>query len=253
MRSATTFAGRPHLETLAQAEAQNLQRIDALADRAPEIAAALEGCDPAALCCLVICAVCSRRYRFRLIRELLGIAKSYPGQHEFATIYLDSSAVGKLVEADIRRVHDRLRKLLHRTGFAGALLIGSTEAKWDSATRSWLLHVHVLAIGAPPAAWKRLKKALRGAGPKFPVKVQLLRNPERQISYKIKFHTYFRPRSRMGGVLPAASFPPTRLAELAEWWSGYTFEDFAFLLGAKRRGGRIYPTWPGNSLQHFPS
>ena len=161
MRSMTTSAGRPQLETLAQAQSRNQKRGDALADRAPEIAAALEACDPAALCCLVICAVCSRRYRFRLIRELLGIAKSYPGQHEFATIFLDSFAVGKLVEADIKRVHDRLRKLLHRTGFAGSLLIGSTEAKWDSAIRSWVLHLHVLAIGVPPAVWKRLRKALR--------------------------------------------------------------------------------------------
>src|SRR6202042_1871009 len=109
------------------------------------------------------------------------------------TIYLDSFPAGKLVEADIKRAQGRLRKLLHRTGFAGSLLIGSTEAKWDSATRSWVLHVHVLAIGVPPAAWKRFRKALRGAGPKFPVKVQRLANPERQISYKIKFHTYFRP------------------------------------------------------------
>ena len=46
MRRPTTFAGRPQLETLAQAQVQNLRRIDALADRAPEIAAALEGCSP---------------------------------------------------------------------------------------------------------------------------------------------------------------------------------------------------------------
>jgi hypothetical protein len=231
-------AGRPQLETLAQAQARNLQRVDVLTDRAPEIAAALEACDPDVLCCFVICAICSRRYRFRLIRQLLAIAKSYPGQHEFATIYLDSFALGKLVEADIKRVHDRLRKLLHRTGFAGSLLIGSTEAKWDSATRSWLLHVHVLAIGVPPAAWKRLRKALRGAGPKFPVKVQRLANPERQNSYSIKFHTYFRPWSRSGAARsPAVPLPPDRLAELAKWCSVYTFDDFVFLLGPK--GGAV--------------
>ena len=127
-------------------------------------------------------------------------------------------------------------------GFAGSLLIGSTEAKWDSATRSWVLHVHVLAIGVAPAAWKRLKKALRGAGPKFPVKVQPLRNPERQVSYMIKFHTFFRPRSRNGEVRsPTVPLPPDRLAELANWWSGYTFEDFTFLFGARRRGGEIVP------------
>ena len=98
----------------------------------------------------------------------------------------------------------------------------------------------MLAIGVPPAAWKKLKKALRGAGPKFPVKVQRLLNPERQISYSIKFHTYFRPWSRSGAARsPAVPLPPDRLAEHAKWCSACTFDDFVFLVGAKRRGGRI--------------
>ena len=37
MRRTTTLAGRPHLETFAQAVAQNRQRIDVLIDRTPEI------------------------------------------------------------------------------------------------------------------------------------------------------------------------------------------------------------------------
>jgi hypothetical protein len=242
MTRTTTFAGRPQLETLAEAQMRNQKRVDALAELSPEIAAALEACDPDAVCWLVICAVCSRRYRRRLIRELLGIAKSYPGQHEFATIYLDSFPAGKLVEADIKRAHERLRKGLQRTGFAGSLLMGATEVSWSGADRSWILHVHLLAIRVPPDTWVRLGRALRGAGPKFPLKVQPLRNPERQVSYMIKFHTFFRPRSRNGEVRsPAVPLPPDRLAELANWWFGYTFEDFTFLFGARRRGGQIVP------------
>ena len=84
---------------------------------------------------------------------------------------------------------------------------------------------------------------MRGVGPKFPVKVQLLRNPERQISYVVKFPTYFRPKSRTGGVRsPAVPLPPDRLAELAKWWSGYQFDDFIFLFGAKRHGDQIVLT-----------
>ncbi|MGO9741545.1 MAG: hypothetical protein ACLPN5_08550 [Roseiarcus sp.] len=30
-----------------------------------------------------------------------------------------------------------------------------------------------------------------------------------------------------------------RLAELARWWALYSFDDFVFLYGARRRGGRI--------------
>jgi hypothetical protein len=248
MRRPGTFAGRPHLETLAQAQAQNLRRVDALADRAPEIAAALEGCNPDAFCCFVICAVCSRRCRFRIIRRLLAIAKSRPGQHQIATIYLETFPAGTLDTADVKRAHNRLRKRLERYGFGRSVLIGGTEVRWDSAAKSWTLHVHVLAIGVPPAAWKSLRRALRGTGPKFPVKVQILHNPERQLSYLTKFHTYFRPKSRNGATpSPAVPLPPDRLAELAEWWSGYAFEDLIFLFGAKRRGGRIFPAPARNS------
>jgi hypothetical protein len=239
-KSPQTLVGRPQLETLAQAEVENLRRTDALVARAPEIAVALEACSSDALCCLVICAVCSRRYRFRIIRALLAIAKSRPGQHEIVTIYLGSFPAGTLIVATIKRTHNRLRKRLERDGFGGALLIGGTEVTWDSATRSWILHVHLLAVGVPPAAWRRLRKALRGVGPKFPVKVQRLRNPERQISYLIKFNSYFRLRARAHTFRsPAKPLPPDRLAELATWWSRHRFDDFIFLFGAKRRGGRI--------------
>jgi hypothetical protein len=252
MRRATTLAGLPKLETFAQAEARNLQRVDVLTDRAPEIGAALEACDPAVLCALIICAICSRRYRFRLIRRLLAIARSRPGRHEVATIYLGTYLAGTLATASMNRERDRLRKRLERAGFGESILIGGIEVNWDSAAKSWVLHVHVLAMGVRPAAWKRLKGALRGAGPKFPVKVSRLLNPERQISYMTKYHTYYRPWSRSGAARsPAVPLPRDRLAEFAEWSSHYTFDDFTFLLGAKRRGGRIVLESAGTSSNSF--
>ena len=69
MKRPTTFAGLPQLETLAQAEAENLRRIDALTDREPDIAAALEACGRKARCGLVICAVDARAFRFRKIHR----------------------------------------------------------------------------------------------------------------------------------------------------------------------------------------
>jgi hypothetical protein len=243
MRRPRTFQGLPQLETLEQAEAENLRRIDALIDRAPDIAAALEGCNSDAFCCLVFCAICSRRRRFRTIRRLLAIARSCPGQHKIVTIFLGAFPAGTLATADVKRAHDRLRKQLERSGFGGSILIGGAEVNWDSANKVWELHVHLLSIGVPPAAWKRLRSALHGAGPKFPLKVQRLRNPERQISYSIKFHTYFRPKSPSGGARSAAvPLPPDRLAELAAWWSGHSFDDFLFLFRAKRHGDQIVLT-----------
>jgi hypothetical protein len=240
MRRATTLPGRPQLETMAEAQAQNLGRVDALVDRAPEIAAAIEGCTEKAPCESMMCAVGALEYRAPVIDQTLAIARSRPGQHLVATIFLGSFLAGKLHEADVKRAHGRLRKSLERYGFKGAILIGGTELNWDSSARVWELHVHVTAIDVPPRAWRNLRRALRDSGPEFPVKVQLLRNPEWQISYSIKFVTYFRPRARSGAARPpAVPLPPDRLAELAVWWSGYRFDDFLFLFGAKRRGGRI--------------
>ena len=90
MRRPRTFAGRLRLETLADARARNQQRIDNLTGRAPEIASALEKCRPGTPCDMLICAHCSRAYRSGWIRGALAIGKSYPGQHQFATIYLDA-------------------------------------------------------------------------------------------------------------------------------------------------------------------
>jgi len=61
--AAAYFRRAASLETLAQAEAENLRRIDALTDRAPDIAAALETCRRNGRCSLVICAVRSRDHR----------------------------------------------------------------------------------------------------------------------------------------------------------------------------------------------
>ena len=128
MSGTTSMPGRPQLETLAQAEAQNCRRVDALTDRAPDIAAAIEACSSNAFCCLVICAICSRRHRFRIIRRLLAIAKSFGGQHEIATIYLETFPAGTLGTAVVKRAHNRLRKLLERNGLKGSQLIGGPRS-----------------------------------------------------------------------------------------------------------------------------
>jgi hypothetical protein len=117
----------PQLETHAEAVARNLARIDALFDRAPEIAATLEACERGARCGMIICAVCARSFRFPLIREVLRIASSQPGNHEWVTIYLETLPEGSLLEASLKRVRDRLRQSLQRSGFAGSILIGLIE------------------------------------------------------------------------------------------------------------------------------
>jgi hypothetical protein len=232
--------GRPSLETQAQAEARNLKRIDNLINREPEIAVAVEACCPDAPCDLPICALCSRRFRFPFIRELVRIAKSCGGQGEIATIDMGTVVAGSLAAATLERLRDRLRKQLQRNGFAGSILIGKIEAGWSNKRKTWIVHAHLLAIGVPDEAWAKLRAALRNSESAIPVKVQSLRDVERQVSYIIKFTTYHRPLDRDGGGRSrAVPLPLARLAELAAWWTRYRFGDFVFLFGARRFGGRV--------------
>ncbi len=125
------------------------------------------------------------------------------------------------------------RKRLDRAGFKDAIVVGGIEVAWQENHQRWLLHAHVLALGVTAQAWQQLEVALRDSGTAKPVRVVPLRDPDRQLSYCVKFVTYQQPgRLRFG-------LPPDRLVELAAWQSRYRFEDFLFAYGARRRGGQL--------------
>ncbi len=138
--------------------------------------------------------------------------------HEVAVIHLETLPVGTLANADIKRAHDRLRKRLHRLGFAGSILIGGTEVAWLARARVWILHVDLLAIGVPREAWEALEGQLAGSGRFDPLRVDELQNPERQLSYALKFATYHRPgkigRNGRAQAYPPAPVPPRRTGDL---------------------------------------
>jgi adenylate kinase family enzyme len=190
-------------------------------------------CTPTASCGRLTCAACSDPYRLRWIRQTLAITKAHPGQHEIATIVL-LAIPPTIVDAKIiRRV---LREVLAQVDFQGELLRGSLDVNWDSVLNTWILCAHVLAVDVPPDAWARLRARLRIAKPSyiepsyrpsFLVKVQRLRDPERQIANLLRFHQYFWPRS-LSGAARAVPLPADRLEGLAVWASRYAFKDFTF-------------------------
>ena len=230
--------GRPTLETVAEAEARNLDRADRLVDRAPEIAIVLEASEATAPCGLIICALSSRRFRFSVIRQFVRIAKRFPGGREAATIYL---ATADALEAlDLKKAVIRFRARLKRCGFSGSLLIGGIEVAWLNRDRVWILHAHVMAVGVPAEAWAALEEKLANCGRSDPVDHEELVNPERWLSYALKFVTYHKPRKTdQNRGERKVRLPPDRLAELATWWTRYQHDDFVFLLGARRRGHEI--------------
>jgi len=158
------------------------------------------------------------------------------------TVFLATIPFGELSRVRIKDEHKRFQKRLERYGFRGSLMIGGTEVTWVPAKRVWILHLHIFSIGVAPAAWERLRISLRGSGGAIPLKREALKDAVRPLSYKQKFVTYFRPRRRLGKKLSGtAPLKPPQVAELCRWWACHRFEDFMFLFGARRRGGRIEP------------
>ena len=224
----------PGKETRADAERENDERLKVLLPRLPAIGRALLQCNGANhRCSLPICAVCARDYRPGPIAQLHALAHAYAGPHEVATIYLRLFPPGSLADADLPRTHEMFRKRLDRAGFKGAIVVGGIEVAWQENWQRWLLHAQVLAIGVDAQAWQQLEAALRDSGTADPVMPKPLRNPDKQLSYCIKFVTYHQPGRRL------VRLPPDRLVELAAWCSRHRFEEYLFAYGARRRGGRL--------------
>jgi hypothetical protein len=181
----------------------------------------------------------ARRYRRYFPAELLRIAEEREGPHQIPTIYLRAFAASELEAADLKLEHGVLRKTLQRSGFEGSILIGGTEIAWLARHNLWILHCHLLAIGVLQADWVRLRQSLPDATPAAALKVRALKDFAEQLSYCQKFNSSHKPGKRgPNGHARAYPLPTERLIEWAEWMAKRRFEDFAFLFGARRRGGR---------------
>ena len=90
-------------------------------------------------------------------------------------------------------------------------MIGGTEVAWKDGR--WLLHVHLLAIGVNKADWNMLRSRWPRVGVAIPIKVDQLKDVERQLSYLQKFVTYHRPGAR----LPSSPTAPTSPTSISTW------------------------------------
>jgi hypothetical protein len=207
----------------------------------PDLAAEIERCDEEGeSAALPIGARAARRYRRYFTAELLRVAEEHEGPHQIATIFLLAFPAGELEAASLELAHGALRKTLERSGFQGSVLIGGTEIAWLANHDLWILHVHLLAIGARKADWDRLRKSLPDANPAITLKVQALKDFAEQLSYCQKFNSGHKPgKHSPDGRARLYPLPTERLIEWAGWMAKRRFEDFAFLFGARRRAGRI--------------
>ena len=187
-----------------------------------------EPCDRAS------CRVCARKFRRKVLMQLVQLADA---DAVVVTLFLNDYAPGDLGNADVDQMRDGLRTRCDRAGLRRALIAGGIEAEWKSAESTWRLHAHLAVIGATATGIDDLRPTFSPPKQKG-VKVQPLRHVQRQVSYLLKFVTYFRPGRQTGPSRSrAVPLPKSRFLELAAWRGRYRPRDFFFLYGARLGAG----------------
>jgi hypothetical protein len=230
-------------ETADDVEARSVTRQEILARESADSGIAAErladcrdGYEP---CYQVVCPICARQYR----RWLSGaVLKFVAGESNVrtATIYCETFDEGELHLANLTKIHNRVRQRLRRAGIGNGCAIGGTEVSYRAENQDWLLHLHLVTVDVGDAVFDAARKSFGSAGVRVPVEVNGFADPPKQISYLQKFATFHRPGQQTSGARARAyPLPWLQFRELASWWARYEFEDFLFLVGARRRGREI--------------
>lgn len=230
-------------ETITDAGEISEMREQRLRMNNPAVAQVLQDCRSGRYTCAhPYCPICAREYRRWLVGQLLEAKVRAPKRARIVTVFLGRASLGKLSTISIRSAHAALRQRLHRNALQGTMVAGGTEVSYHAQDGTWLIHVHLLVLGARAEEIEALRTvAARGAN--RPVKVQPVKNTPKQLSYLQKFNTFHRPGEQRGARRPRAfPLPDAAYFELVRWFATHRFEDFLFLYGAHRRGSRIVRT-----------
>ncbi|MGC2221597.1 MAG: hypothetical protein WA624_04130, partial [Methylocella sp.] len=166
-----------------------------LCDRMPATANWIADCaEGEENCLLPICPICARHYRRFFFSEVLRIYTEHPNGAQAATIYLETYGAGMLENASLGKAHARFRKQLQRCGFGGAVIIGGTEVTYRHELNDWLLHLHLLSLGAS----FNLEKLMSKKKIHDPLRIEPVKDHIEQLSYLQKFCTYHRPGKHRG-------------------------------------------------------
>lgn len=196
------------------------------------------------------CRVCTRKFRYSVSGQLSKLTNS---SAVIVTINLTHFDQGALKNAKPAAIKDKLRTRCDRAGLRGAMIAGGIEAEWNSREAAWRLHAHLVVIGATPERIDNLRPASSSPRQRD-IKVQPLRDVERQLSYLLKFATYFRPRRQTGPCRSrAVPLPKARFFELAAWRSQYRPRDFFFIYGARLGAGDQIRLLPHTLPAHAPT
>jgi len=181
------------------------------------------------------CPICARVFRRWFIGELLRVTKGN-GAVRVYTVLLKEAPHDKINDLDPAQFRHQLRKGLERAGLINVPVIGGFEIVYKATRRVWVLHVNLVIIGGKKSARKEFKRGFSR------IKRQIigakLKDPPEQLSYILKFGTYHRPQEQRGPTRSDAKpLNPREHAGLVKWMAQFEFNDFLYLVNARREGG----------------
>jgi hypothetical protein len=130
-----------------------------------------------------------------------------------------------------------LRKRLQRAGL-DLPVIGGFEVVYKAKRKVWVLHINLVIVGGDNKAHERFKASFEDSDIERPIMGVPLNDPAEQLSYVLKFNTYHRPYEQKGSARSEAKpLNGREHAALVKWMRRLQFQDFLFLVNARRKGG----------------
>jgi hypothetical protein len=189
------------------------------------------------------CPICARIFRIWFIGELLRIIDQVgPASVRILTVLLEEAPRDRIDELDLKGYDALLRKRLQRSGLTDAVVIGGYENIYRAKTRSYILHVNLVVIGANDAALEAFASSFAKSEIEKSILELPLNDLAEQLSYVLKFTTYHRPFSQWGpNKGEAKPLNPREHCALVAWMARWKFHDFMFLFNARQAGSQLVP------------
>jgi hypothetical protein len=242
LRPATQARGE-RFETLADARAESArseQLLRSFSGGNKELAELLQECREGYYHCnRPFCPLCARVFRRWFVGEVLRVTKRNEAVRIY-TVLLKEAPQEKIKNLDPKPFRHFLRKRLERAGLVNVPVIGGFEIVYKATRRVWMLHVNLLFIGGKMSAHKEFKRGFENSDIERPVIRAKLKDAPEQLSYILKFSTYHRPHEQRGPTRSDAKpLNPREHAALVKWMSQFEFNDFLFLVNARRKASKI--------------
>ncbi|CAJ0882920.1 hypothetical protein AMST5_03382 [freshwater sediment metagenome] len=202
------------------------------------LAEQLESCTLEAPCMSVSCPRCGRKFRRWIVAQALPFYRKLDLQ--WVTVALELVPADRLIEVDLLKLKRRTSQRIRRTAPSASVVLGGIEAEYLADEDAFLVHGHFLISRLPKEEEAAFRAAFRKIDRAHPVRIDPLNDPLKQISYSFKYATYYRPGKQTGPYRPRpVPLPDGPLMDLSIWRAHYTFLDFVFMMGVRRRGGAL--------------